>query len=123
MASSTNPTPQRRNRTKNTPELKAKSHEIILNILATCELMGITQNELARRSNVTRAAVNRWAVGFNSPRLENLVKISEVLEMPLHILLTPNSAIETAKRLREFDKQYEQARAELFKGYPVSSHE
>ena len=119
---STNPV-RLRGRAKITPEVKAKSREIILNIFATCKLMGIKQSELARQANVTRTAVNRWAMGDNSPSLENLIKISEALEMPLHTLLAPNSATETAKRLREFDEQYAQARAELLKGYPVSSHE
>ena len=114
---------RRRKRAETTPELKAKAREIILNIFATCELMGVKQSELARRTNLTRAAVSRWNLGDGAPSLETLIKISEALEMPLHILLAPNSATETAKRLREFDDQYAQARAELLKGYPVSSHE
>lgn len=97
------------------PTLRAEAHEIVSNIFAMCELAGMNQSELARRTNLTRAAISRWAVGLNSPSLENLIKISEALEKPLHELLVSNTATEKAKQLREFDEQYQQARAELMK--------
>nr|WP_084683649.1 helix-turn-helix transcriptional regulator [Carnobacterium mobile] len=43
--------------------------------------MNITQEELAERLNVTRAAVSNWEVGRNYPDIQLLLKISDELNI------------------------------------------
>lgn len=49
--------------------------------------LNITQEELAKRLNVTRAAISNWEVGRNYPDIQFLVKISDELNISLDQLL------------------------------------
>ncbi|MDN6291418.1 helix-turn-helix domain-containing protein [Carnobacterium mobile] len=49
--------------------------------------LNITQEELAERLNVTRAAVSNWEVGRNYPDIQLLLKISDELNISLDQLL------------------------------------
>ena len=49
--------------------------------------LNITQEELANRLNVTRAAISNWEVGRNYPDIQLLVKLSDVLNISLDQLL------------------------------------
>ena len=49
--------------------------------------LGLSQAELGQRVGVGQTAVCRWENGAAQPSLENLVKLSQILEMPLDDLL------------------------------------
>ncbi|WP_342507811.1 helix-turn-helix transcriptional regulator [Sporosarcina sp. FSL K6-2383] len=49
--------------------------------------LNITQEELAKRLNVTRAAISNWEVGRNYPDIQLLVKLSDELNISLDQLL------------------------------------
>ncbi|SEL36231.1 DNA-binding transcriptional regulator, XRE-family HTH domain [Carnobacterium iners] len=49
--------------------------------------LNITQEELAERLDVTRAAVSNWEVGRNYPDIQLLLKISDELNISLDQLL------------------------------------
>lgn len=49
--------------------------------------LNITQEELAKRLNVTRAAISNWEVGRNYPDIQLLVKLSDELNISLDKLL------------------------------------
>lgn len=44
---------------------------------------GLTQKELAETLHVSRQAVSRWEVGTAAPSLDNLVRLSEIYDIPL----------------------------------------
>lgn len=48
---------------------------------------GMTQAQLAKVLNVTQGTVGSWEVGIAFPRPRNLVKLSEVLKIPVSELL------------------------------------
>ena len=48
---------------------------------------GFTQAELAERMNVSQGAVGHWEIGATLPKAGNLVKLSELLEIPVDELL------------------------------------
>ena len=57
---------------------------------------GITQEELATRLNVVRQTVSKWEKGLSVPDSELLIKLAEILEVPVSRLL--GSKIETAEQ-------------------------
>lgn len=48
----------------------------------------ISQKELSERLGVTQSAVSHWFKGDNSPNIEIVSKIAEILEVPMSVLLT-----------------------------------
>ena len=56
----------------------------------------ITQEELATRLNVVRQTVSKWEKGLSVPDSELLIKLAEILEVPVSRLL--GSKIETAEQ-------------------------
>lgn len=48
---------------------------------------GLTQSELAEMMNVSQGAVGMWEIGLNAPKAKNLIKLSEILEIPVDELL------------------------------------
>ena len=48
---------------------------------------GLTQAELAERMNVSQGAVGHWEIGYTLPKAGHLVKLSELLEIPIDELL------------------------------------
>lgn len=49
--------------------------------------LGITQNELAVMLNVTQGTVASWETGTAFPRPRSMVKLCEVLKIPVENLL------------------------------------
>ena len=49
--------------------------------------MGITQHELAAMLNVTQGTVASWEIGTAFPRPRSMVKLCEVLKIPVENLL------------------------------------
>lgn len=47
------------------------------------EALGITQEELAEKLDVSRQAVSKWELGASLPAKENLALLSEILQVPL----------------------------------------
>ena len=51
------------------------------NIKKTRNKIGITQEELAEKINVTRQAVSNWENGKTEPDIETLTKIAQIFEL------------------------------------------
>lgn len=70
---------------------------------------GFTQETLAERLNVVRQTVSKWEKGLSVPDAELLVKLSEILEVPVSTLLgrriegetEPNAVAEQLARINE----------------------
>ncbi|MDA9429514.1 Transcriptional regulator, XRE family [Enterococcus mundtii 1A] len=56
---------------------------------------GITQEELAKRLNVSRSAISNWEIGRNYPDIHTLVKISTSLGVSLDELLENSTITDT----------------------------
>ena len=57
------------------------------NLIACRRAKGMTQEELAVRLHVVRQTVSKWEKGKSVPDAEVLVRLSEVLEVPVNRLL------------------------------------
>lgn len=73
------------------------------NLKALRKRKGITQEELATRLNVVRQTVSKWEKGLSVPDSELLIKLAEILEVPVSRLL--GSKIETAEQLSRINEQ------------------
>ena len=70
---------------------------------------GITQEELAARLNVVRQTVSKWEKGLSVPDSELLIKLAEILEVPVSRLLgskieaeeQPDALAEQLSRINE----------------------
>ena len=51
----------------------------------------ISQEQLANQMNVTRQAVSEWEQGMNLPDINNIVALSEILDVTTDHLLKPSS--------------------------------
>ena len=60
---------------------------------------GITQEELAARLNVVRQTVSKWEKGLSIPDAELLIKLAEILEVPVSRLLAPKSKQKNSRTL------------------------
>ena len=49
--------------------------------------LGLTQEELAQRMDVSRQSVTKWETGQSAPDLDRLVQLGEVLSISLDELL------------------------------------
>lgn len=66
------------------------------NLKALRKKKGFTQEELAARLNVVRQTVSKWEKGLSVPDSELLIKLAEILEVPLSQL--PGSKIEAEEQ-------------------------
>ena len=48
---------------------------------------GLTQEELAEKINVSRAAVAKWEAGQSYPDISNLIQISDLMNVTVDYLL------------------------------------
>lgn len=55
--------------------------------------LNMTQEDLAKKLNVARSTISNWEIGRNYPDLQLIVKISEILNIPLDVLLRKDSSI------------------------------
>lgn len=51
------------------------------------KLMGLSQEDLAQRMNVSRQSVTKWETGQSAPDLDRLIQLSDVLRISLDDLL------------------------------------
>ena len=79
------------------------------NLKALRKKKGITQEELAARLNVVRQTVSKWEKGLSVPDSELLIKLAEILEVPVSQLLgskieaeeQPDALAEQLSRINE----------------------
>ena len=48
---------------------------------------GMTQTELARKLNVKQGTVGAWEIGYSFPRPKSMVRLCEILKIPVDELL------------------------------------
>lgn len=53
----------------------------------------MTQDDLAKELNVSRSTVANWESGRNNPDVESLIKIADILKVPIKSLLKENGSI------------------------------
>ena len=53
----------------------------------------MTQDDLAKEINVSRSTVANWESGRNNPDVESLIKIADILKVPIKSLLKENGSI------------------------------
>ncbi len=74
---------------------------------------GLTQEQLATKINVVRQTVSKWESGLSAPDAETLIKISDVLETPVQVLIgesidtsdSQNDVEVIAEKLTEINEQ------------------
>ena len=79
------------------------------NIKAIRKSKGLSQQELAIKLNVVRQTVSKWEKGLSVPDSELLIKLAEILEVPLSQLLgskieaeeQPDALAEQLSRINE----------------------
>lgn len=74
---------------------------------------GLTQEELARKLYVSRAAISKWESGRGYPNIDSLKDIAELFSVTVDELLSPNEIIKAAK---EESKQKENNFCDLIYG-------
>ena len=60
-----------------------------------------TQDDLAKRLNISRQAVSKWETGTAIPDLEILLKISKLYDITINDILEPKIA---PKRITDFEQ-------------------
>lgn len=74
---------------------------------------GLSQAELATELNVVRQTISKWEKGLSTPDYERLVRLSEVLEVPMDILLGDGTIPEKQNgmdQLGRLEREMEQER-------------
>ena len=56
---------------------------------------GLSQEALSEKLNVVRQTISKWENGLSIPDGDMLIKISQVLEIPVETLLGSNVALES----------------------------
>lgn len=72
---------------------------------------GISQEELASKLHVVRQTISKWEKGLSVPDAELLIKLSEILDTSVGILL--GDTIEAADDKNVISQQLEQLNAQL----------
>lgn len=75
------------------------------NIAKIRKTMGLTQEQLAEKCEVSRQAVTKWESGESEPAIAKLVKLSNVLEVSIDELIQGNSS-NVCKQSNEMGLQY-----------------
>ena len=76
---------------------------------------GITQEELAKRLNVSRSAISNWEIGRNYPDIHTLVEISTSLGVSLDELLENSTMTDTMiDTTKEIEVNQKKKRGKLF---------
>lgn len=52
-----------------------------------------TQEELAQKMNISRQSISKWETGQSLPSIQNLILLSEILDMPLDLIGGRNSEL------------------------------
>ena len=57
------------------------------------EKMGVTQSQLAKKLNLTRASVNNWELGLSTPSTPFIVELAKLFHVTTDYLLGMNDSI------------------------------
>lgn len=76
------------------------------NLIAYSKDRKITQKELSELLGVTQSAVSHWFKGDNSPNIEVVAKIAEILSVPISALLSDAKICDTELVSNETGKNY-----------------
>jgi len=60
------------------------------------EVNGMTREELANRFGVKPPAVSKWERGLTYPKMENVLKLSEIFGVSMSVVMGLEPIIETA---------------------------
>ena len=69
--------------------------------------MGYSQQELASKVNVVRQTVSKWEQGLSVPDADLLVRLSQVLETPVSVLLGENMEERKEADMKEIAERLE----------------
>ena len=75
--------------------------------------MGYSQQELASKVNVVRQTVSKWEQGLSVPDVDLLVRLSQVLETPVSVLLGENMEERKEADMKEIAERLELINAQL----------
>lgn len=56
-------------------------------LLAICKKRGLSLAQLARKSGVANQTIHGWTIGKAAANLDQIKRVAEALEMPLHELV------------------------------------
>ena len=79
-------------------------------IRAARQAAGLSQEKLAERLGLTRQAVTKWETGQSAPSTENLLRLAEVLGVPVTALLDASAPEQQMQADKIYALQKEQAR-------------
>ena len=79
-------------------------------IRAARQAAGLSQEKLAERLGLTRQAVTKWETGQSAPSTENLLRLAEVLGVPVTALLDASAPEQQMQADQIYALQKEQAR-------------
>ena len=77
------------------------------NIKTIRKSKGLSQDELAIKLNVVRQTVSKWERGLSVPDSEMLITLSEILEIPVSILLGENIVESKVDELKVISEKLE----------------
>ncbi len=80
-----------------------------------------TQDELAKRLDVSRQAVSKWETGSSIPDLEVLLKISKLYGITINDILEPNIPAEKITDFEQLLKVPENELREILEQYDMTS--
>ena len=63
-----------------------------INLCAVLKRRGFTQKDLAAKLNVSTTSVNNWCNGVKYPRIDMIQRISEVLDVSVKELVSPEGS-------------------------------
>ncbi|WP_027398541.1 helix-turn-helix domain-containing protein [Anaerovorax odorimutans] len=76
------------------------------NLCYYLSLKGISQKEFAKKLSVSQSAVTNWIKGKNSPDIEMVAQICDILEISVVDLFGTNSNIYYTDEEKEIIRQY-----------------
>ena len=76
---------------------------------------GLSQDELAAKLNVVRQTISKWEKGLSVPDSEMLIRISEVLEAPVSVLLSETIESDVNSELKVIANKLEVINEQILK--------
>jgi transcriptional regulator with XRE-family HTH domain len=80
---------------------------------------GYSQEQLAELVGLSRQSISKWEQGISTPDTDNLIKLSEIYNVPLEYLIKGEEAkIEQPKEDKK-EKKTKKKRSWIFPAYPI----
>ena len=70
--------------------------------------MGLTQEQLAEKMNVSRQSISKWESGQAVPELEKIIALSTIFDVTTDYLLKPSEVDELSVKTEILEKQQQQ---------------